>query len=160
MNTKSIIVGGAIATIAVAGLVSGVGRSGTGSERILEVPVVNATALSDPSCGCCGNHAAYLGNSGFSVDRQSVQDITATKQEYGIPHELMSCHTTLIESYVVEGHMPSVAIKKLLEEAPDIKGIALPGMPHGSPGMSGRKNETWTVYTIEHDGSSRVFMEL
>ena len=131
-----------------------------GSSEPALVKEAQATVLYDPSCGCCTNHIAYLERAGFSVDRQSVQDIGAVKEQYEIPADLMSCHTTLVEGYVVEGHMPLEAIEKLLEERPDIKGIALPGMPHGSPGMGGNKNETWTVYAIEKDGSYNVFMEL
>lgn len=131
-----------------------------GSSEPALVQEAQATVLYDASCGCCTNHIAYLERSGFSVDRQSVQDIGAVKDQYEIPVDLMSCHTTLVEGYVVEGHMPVEAIAKLLKERPDIKGIALPGMPHGSPGMGGNKNGTWTVYTIEKDGSYSVFMEL
>ena len=106
------------------------------------------------------NYLSYLRNVGFSVDAKSVQNIESIKNEYGIPYEMSSCHTSVIGGYVIEGHMPVVAIEKLLEEKPDIKGIALPEMPMGSPGMGGKKSENWTIYSLEKNGSVSVFMEL
>ena len=119
-----------------------------------------AVAYYDPNCGCCALHAAYLERSGFTVEVQEQPDMAPIKRSYGIPQELLSCHTTVVDGYVVEGHMPLQAIEKLLEERPDIRGIALAGMPSGSPGMPGAKTQTWTIYTLEHDGTIKVFLEV
>ena len=153
---RNIITGGIVLLVVVAGVYVFT----TGSSKPALVQDAQATVLYDPTCGCCGNHAAYLERSGFQVERERVLDISAVKAEYGIPQDLRSCHTTLVEGYVVEGHMPVEAIAKLLKERPNIKGIALPGMPQGSPGMGGNKIETWTVYALAKDGSYSVFMEM
>ena len=81
-----------------------------------------------------------------------VDDTGAIKKELNIPDDMWSCHTSLVGDYYVEGHVPIEAVRKLLEEQPDIDGIALPGMPQGSPGMSGEKEEPWVVYSISASG--------
>jgi hypothetical protein len=126
----------------------------------VSLPSASATAMYDTNCGCCGDHIEYMEESGLVVDRETTNDISAIKDELGIPPELRSCHTTLLEGYIIEGHMPSSVIAKLLDEQPEIAGIALPAMPSGSPGMPGSKNETWIIYALEHDGSVSVYMEL
>jgi hypothetical protein len=106
------------------------------------------------SCGCCGLHANYLSSrGGLELDIMIMDDVTPAKDELGIPEELRSCHSIVIDGYFVEGHMPLEAINKLLEERPDIAGIALPGMPTGSPGMMGSKSGDWIIYGVNHDGS-------
>jgi hypothetical protein len=125
-----------------------------------ELPSVQATALYDAACGCCGLHIEYMEKAGLLVERETTDDLSSVKDELGIPADLRSCHTTMIEGYIVEGHMPSEAISKLLGERPDIQGIALPAMPSGTPGMNGKKNETWVIYALEHDGTTSVFMEI
>lgn len=78
----------------------------------------------------------------------SVEDV---KEDLDIPEEMWSCHTSLVGDYYVEGHVPVEAVRKLLEDQPDIDGISLPGMPQGSPGMSGQKSEPWVIYSISGD---------
>lgn len=107
-----------------------------------------ATVYKDPNCGCCTGHADHLRRHGFKVTVVETQTLDQVKKMAGIPEALQSCHTTMIDGYVVEGHVPMSAIDKLLAERPRIKGIALPGMPQGSPGMSGVKEEPFTTYTI------------
>jgi hypothetical protein len=125
-----------------------------------ELPAVQATAMYDPNCGCCGEHIDYMEEVGLLVVEDVTDNLGSVKDELGIPADLRSCHTTMIEGYIVEGHMPSEAIARLLEEKPDILGIALPAMPSGSPGMAGSKNETWVIYALERDGTTSVFMEI
>jgi hypothetical protein len=110
----------------------------------------------DPSCDCCAAHAAYLRERGYTVDVIETGDLQAVKDEHGIPLELAGCHTILVEGYVVEGHVPAGAIDKLVAERPAIKGIALPGMPLGSPGMSGEKAGPFEVVVIGV-GPQRLF---
>ena len=119
---------------------------------------IDITTFKSASCGCCGIWAKYAKKEGFSVDVKVLPSMDTKKTELGIPSELSSCHTSLIEGYVVEGHVPVEAINKLLEERPDIKGIALPGMPSGTPGMPGPKTSDWTIYSMHNDGSKSVFM--
>ncbi len=119
------------------------------------------TVLMSQYCGCCHAHGYYLHENGYNVELVYRTDMERIKTEYGIPQHLVSCHTTIINEYVIEGHMPIEAIEKLLEEKPDIRGIALPGMPSGSPGMPGPKSEPFPIHSITLDGKDDgLFMEL
>ena len=100
-----------------------------------------------------------LKEQGLTVETINVQDTTKIKKEHNIPDDMLSCHTTVVGKYFIEGHVPYEAVEKLLREQPDIDGIALPGMPAGSPGMSGAKRGTWTIFAIK-DGQTSVFMEV
>jgi hypothetical protein len=93
----------------------------------------------NPGCICCDRYANYLRANGFDVTVVEHPNMTLIKQKYGAREDLEGCHSTVIGKYVVEGHVPVAPIKRLLDEKPDIKGISLPGMPEGSPGMSGTK---------------------
>lgn len=115
------------------------------------------TLIKDPNCGCCEGHASYLQTHGFKVTIEEAVDLSALRVKYGVPEPLAGCHTILAGDYVIEGHVPAAAIKKLLAERPAIKGISLPGMPEGSPGMGGEKTEPFVVYVIQ-DGAPRIFM--
>ena len=95
------------------------------------------TVWKSATCGCCGGWADYMRAKGYQVSVNVVRDPDAIKVSLGIPEALYSCHTAQIGGYLIEGHVPEKAIAKLLEEKPDLKGIALPGMPSGSPGMDG-----------------------
>jgi hypothetical protein len=106
------------------------------------------TVYASPDCGCCAVHADYLQEEGFQVDVVPMQDVTEMKVSLGIPEEMWGCHTTVVGEYFIEGHVPVEAIHKLLEERPDIDGIAMPGMPAGSPGMGGVKAEPFVIYAI------------
>jgi len=113
------------------------------------------------TCGCCSVYTSYVdGKVSPKVNSFNVQDPDATKRQYGVPPELQSCHTTIIGDYFVEGHVPLEAVEKLMKEQPDIKGIALPGMPMGSPGMPGQKQGDFVIYAIHNDGTSSEFMRL
>lgn len=92
----------------------------------------------DPNCGCCAAWAKHIETAGFSVKIEETNDLAAVRNRLGVPADLTACHTAEVGGYVVEGHVPAVAIKKLLEERPDAVGIAVPGMPSGSPGMEGK----------------------
>lgn len=90
----------------------------------------------------------YLQENGVTVETVMTEDTSAIKEEYGIPEELWSCHTTVVDGYYIEGHVPIDVVLKLLEERPAIDGIALPGMPSGSPGMDGEKDGPWLIYAV------------
>jgi hypothetical protein len=110
-----------------------------------------ATLYKNPQCGCCEQYAKYLRRNGFDVKVVASHDLSPIKKQYGVSEKLEGCHTTVIDKYVVEGHVPVKAVEKLLAERPDIKGISLPGMPEGSPGMAGQKTEPFTMYEIGGD---------
>jgi hypothetical protein len=115
-----------------------------------------ATLYKNPQCGCCHQYAVYLRLHGIQVKEVNTHDLSRIKRQHGVPPQLNGCHTMLIEGYVVEGHVPVKTLRRLLAEQPDIKGIPLPGMPQGSPGMTGRKAKPFTIYEIS-DGMPKVY---
>ncbi|WP_300395155.1 DUF411 domain-containing protein [Henriciella sp.] len=119
----------------------------------------SATMYKTPWCGCCLGHADYLRDQGYEVEiiEQDSEALAALKTEHAIPQEQRGCHTLVIDGYVIEGHVPIEAIEALLVKRPDITGISLPGMPMGSPGMSGEKAGSFKVEVIGAPG--KIFME-
>lgn len=105
------------------------------------------TVYKSPTCGCCEKYVSYLRQNDFEVRVIDQNDMDGVKKRYGVAR-LASCHTALINGYVVEGHVPVEAIRKLLKEKPAIVGISAPGMPMNSPGMGEMKKGTLTVYSI------------
>ncbi len=108
----------------------------------------------NPECSCCEGYAAYLRQNGFEVEVNATNDLAEISQKAGVPEKLQGCHTMFVEGYVVDGHVPVKVIRKLLSERPAIAGITLPGMPAGSPGMTGRKSEPFTIYAVNKDGAA------
>jgi hypothetical protein len=163
MNTKNIIITITIISIALIGV--GLANQYVGKGQTQEDN--NSTVSGDkkaivyksPTCGCCGNYITYLRSKGFDVEVKNVQDADSIKDKYGIPYEMSSCHTTVIGDYFVEGHVPVEAVDKLLTEKPDIDGIALPGMPAGSPGMPGFKRGEFIIHSL-NEGEVSEFMSL
>ncbi len=117
---------------------------------------VKATLYKNPQCGCCEEYAKYLGRNGFAVTVVESFDLPSVKRQNGVPEALEGCHTTIIGGYAIEGHIPVATIKRLLSEKPSIKGISLPGMPQGSPGMMGEKAGPFTIYEIS-GGEPKVY---
>lgn len=159
---QNIIVGGLL--VVVLALVSLMAMGSTTKEEAV-VSSDDAGALvtvyKSPSCGCCGVWATYMKKEGYSVVTENTDDMSRIKERLGVPYELESCHTAEVGGYVVEGHIPNEAIQKLLSEKPDIKGIGMAGMPSGSPGMPGPKNEDFVIYEITHEGrQGDVFMTI
>jgi hypothetical protein len=119
-----------------------------------------ATMYKNPQCGCCEGHAEYLQKNGIAVKTIDTLDAMSLKREHGVPPALAGCHTVIIDGYVVEGHVPIASIRSLLASKPAIRGISLPGMPNGSPGMGGAKTEPFVIYEIAREPSKeapRVF---
>lgn len=115
-----------------------------------------ATLYKNPQCGCCEGHADHLRAGGFDVKSVETHDLPLIKVRHGIKPEFEGCHTIEVGGYVVEGHVSATIIKRLLAERPQIKGISLPGMPDGSPGMSGRKTAPFEIYELT-DGPARLY---
>ena len=118
-----------------------------------------ATLYKNPQCGCCEQYANYLRRNGFTVKVVSTHNLSLIRRQAGvnIPEKLEGCHTMFIDKYIVDGHVPLKTLDKLLTERPEIRGISLPGMPEGSPGMTGQKTEPFTIYEIGGDSESRVY---
>lgn len=115
------------------------------------------TLYKDPNCGCCTAHADYLKENGFKVKMVDHPNIVEIKQKYGTLQGA-SCHTIVMDGYVIEGHVPVDSIKKLWAEQPDIKGIALPGMPYNSPGMGPEKKGSLKIMQVSNDNSvNKIF---
>ncbi len=110
------------------------------------------TVYKSPTCGCCQKWADHLTAAGFATELINRGGITTLKNEWGVPEALHSCHTGKIDGYVIEGHVPASAIKRLLAERPQAAGLAVPGMPIGSPGMEGGEPETYDVVLFGKDG--------
>ncbi len=112
-----------------------------------------------PKCDCCNNWIDHLNKHGFKVKAVDRIDLPILKVEQGITEEVASCHTALVGDYVVEGHVPADAIKRLLREHPQVKGIAVPGMPLGSPGMEGPHSQRYNILTFDEAGKTSVYEE-
>ena len=112
-----------------------------------------------PSCGCCNGYVLFLKEEEYEIKETNMRSLHNIKKKYNIPLEMQSCHTTILGKYFIEGHVPIEAINKLLKEQPMIDGIALPGMPIGTPGMPGEKEEPYIIYQLI-DGKSSVFMKI
>lgn len=110
-----------------------------------------------PTCGCCAKWVEHMRQAGFAPDVQDLPSLTAIKQSTGVPGRLQSCHTAIVGDYVVEGHVPADVVRQLLEEKPQVAGIAVPGMPMGSPGMEGPRKDAYNVVAFTKDGQERVF---
>lgn len=116
----------------------------------------SAVMYKNPECSCCSAYADYLRGASYRVEVKETAKLETLKRTAGVPDHLASCHTMMIDGYVIEGHVPLAAIEKLLEERPRIRGISLPGMPLGSPGMNGPKEGPFKVYEIGQ-GAPRLY---
>ena len=105
-----------------------------------------------PTCGCCTAWVDYLREEGFTAEVVDVDDLAPVKQRHGVPQRLGSCHTAVVDGYVVEGHVPADDIRRLLAERPDVAGISAPGMPQQSPGMYSRVPKGYDVVSFARDG--------
>ena len=114
-----------------------------------------------PSCGCCKEWLGHLRMEGFSVVDHVVDNPESIKLKRGVPADLASCHTATVAGYVIEGHVPAGAIRRLLRERPAVAGIAVPDMPLGSPGMESiLRREPYTVVAFQSNGSRRPFLQV
>lgn len=116
--------------------------------------------VKDPDCGCCTAWARILQAEGFniSLEHRSGAALTFYKRMSGVPDAMASCHTATVDGYVIEGHVPAADIRRLLDERPDAVGLAVPGMPWGSPGMGAEsERDAYDVFLIHRDGSTGVF---
>jgi hypothetical protein len=114
--------------------------------------------VKSPYCGCCTHWVEYLRAEGFEVRVVETLDVTPTARRLGVPDNLRSCHTASVEGYAIEGHVPAADIRRLLSERPNAAGIAVPGMPLGSPGMEqGDRRQPYATILFTRDGRRSVF---
>ena len=122
--------------------------------------ITEMTVYRSPSCGCCGVWIEHAKKHGFQIKDIKTEEMEALKQKHNIPSELASCHTTIIDGYVMEGHIPADDIKRFLSEKPELAGLAVPGMPIGTPGMEARDmKQPFQVLAFNDKGEVEVFNE-
>lgn len=123
--------------------------------------ITEMTVYRSPSCGCCGVWVDHAKKHGFKIEDIKTEEMEALKQKHNVPAELASCHTTIIDGYVIEGHIPADDIKRFLAEKPDdLIGLAVPGMPIGTPGMEARDiKQPFQVLAFNDKGEVEVFKE-
>ncbi len=114
------------------------------------------TVYKDPNCGCCKNWIEHLIKHGYRVEAKDTPDMAQIKNTLGVPSGLTSCHTAVVEGYLIEGHVPAADIDRLLATKPKVKGLAVPGMPMGSPGMEGAMKQQYQVIAFDRTGKTRI----
>lgn len=117
------------------------------------------TVYKSPSCGCCSGWETHLSKAGFKVVSKPTENMTEIRNQFGVPDKMKSCHTAVIEGYVIEGHVPASDVVKLLETRPDVVGLSAPGMPPKSPGMQpeGEIPANYDVLSFDRQGNTKVF---
>jgi hypothetical protein len=118
---------------------------------------VEAHVYLTPTCGCCGKWAKHMEDAGFKVTRTVTTELAAVPERQRVPARLRSCHLAVVDKYIVEGHVPADLIQRLLRERPDVVGLAVPGMPIGSPGMEGPNPQSYSILSFKADGSTAEF---
>ena len=128
--------------------------------RTQEVPAPApdvVTVYKSPTCGCCSKWVDHLKASGFTVRTIDVADLSEIKAQAGVTRNLASCHTALVGKYTIEGHVPAADIRRLLKQQPEVAGLAVPGMPMGSPGMEGDRKDAYDVLAFDRTGRTEVW---
>ena len=142
----------------------GLALAGGGAAFLLTGTSTDAKAAGvvykSPTCGCCAKWVDHMAAAGLPLDVENVSDLGQVKQDHGIPYGLSSCHTAVIDGYVVEGHVPADVVRRLLDERPDLAGLAVPGMPIGSPGMEGPSPEAYTVFGLRRGGQPVAYARI
>jgi len=128
------------------------------TEAPVDIAALTMTVYKSPTCGCCHEWVDYMKSEGFSVTAIDTDDVESIKAEHGLNSpELKSCHTALVDGYVIEGHVPANDVKRLLTQRPDIVGLTAPGMPMMSPGMASLTPKDYDVLAFQEDGRTRVW---
>ncbi len=139
------------------------GCTGNGNSQVAsnEAGKPSMHIYKSPTCGCCGDWVDHVENNGFTTEITDTENMDAIKQKLGVRREFQSCHTAVIDDYVFEGHIPASIIQRFLQEKPSALGLAVPGMPIGSPGMEmGDRVDDFDVLIIRKDGSSAVYARI
>ena len=130
---------------------------GAGPRDSVSPDAIQVKVFKSPYCSCCGGWIAYMEQNGFKVIVEEVESLAPIKARYQVPPELESCHTAIVEGYVVEGHVPAREIERMLAERPEILGLAVAGMPVGSPGMEGSPAQPFQVIAFDREGGMQVY---
>jgi hypothetical protein len=127
------------------------------TKRVDAAPPPVITVYKDPGCECCAKWVKHLSANGFVSTVRDVKNMDEIKKAMNVPEKLQSCHTAVVDRYVIEGHVPASTIKKFLAQKPASIGLAAPGMPMGSPGMEGGPVDHYDIIAFDRDGKTRVF---
>lgn len=149
-----------ITTVLLIGSVNGtVAQQNAAQQNAAQKKAVVVEVYKTPTCGCCSKWVEHLQASGFTVRTTNQDDLSQLKAKHRIPPKAQSCHTGLVDGYVLEGHVPAADVHRLLKERPAVLGLAVPGMPIGSPGMevSGMKPHAFDVLAFDKQGGTKVF---
>ena len=160
MEYRSLARGAGIAVLAVSVSAWAYAASASSAEATVE-PAVSAatiTVFKDPNCGCCKEWVEHLKKHSFNVIARDTSDLAGIKTTARVPRQLYSCHTAFVSGYVVEGHVPAADIQRMLKDKPKIAGVAVAGMPAGSPGMEvGGRVDRYDVTAFNRDGSTSIY---
>jgi hypothetical protein len=133
-------------------------NAGTKAETLSAGKPVDIVVYRSPTCECCGKWLKHLKKNNFNVQEIVTEDVQAIKNKYGVPEAMASCHTAIVDGYVIEGHVPANDIMKLLKNKPTIIGIAVPGMPSGTPGMEmGDRKDAYNVMSFDKENHYEIF---
>ena len=150
MNNKVIILASAVLLVFVSGLI--VMKQDEAKAKVL--------VYKTPTCGCCSKWVEHMQQAGYEVETRDLNNLSVVKNQYGVRREFSSCHTAIVDGYIVEGHVPTMYVDKLLAERPEVVGIAVPGMPIGSPGMEGPNPQPYDVLSFDAEGNTSVYAEV
>lgn len=128
-----------------------------GARHVADTASRKLVVYKSPTCGCCTAWVDHMKEHGFAVEVHDTADVMPIKEESGIPQRLHSCHTAFIGGYALEGHVPATDVERLLRDRPDVTGLAVPGMPMGSPGMEGPVKQRYDVLAFDRAGRTTVF---
>lgn len=152
MSARTVLIGAAVLLGLVGYLTLGVQSEATASNKLV--------VYKSPTCGCCEAWIDHMKEAGFDVEIRDLQDVSSVKDEQGVHPQLRSCHTALVGGYVLEGHVPAEQVTRMLAERPAIRGLAVPGMPIGSPGMEQGSPDNYQDYDVvafTNDGQMTVY---
>ena len=128
--------------------------------QVADADLPNVLVFKSPTCLCCNGWIEHMEAAGFTVDARDTRDVMSVKIDAGVPTAMSSCHTAIIDGYVVEGHVPPATVRRMLAERPEIAGIGVPGMPIGSPGMEGPNPQPYEVFSFDRQGGTAVYAEI
>jgi len=132
------------------------GTAGCSADKADAAPGPEIVVYKTPSCGCCTNWVEHMREHGFKVTAKDVDDTTPVRRQHGVADDLASCHTALVDGYVIEGHVPADLVRRLLEEKPQVAGLTIPGMPQSAPGMD-IPGHPYEVLAFTQDGHTSVY---
>lgn len=125
--------------------------------KVVTAGTTPITVYASPTCGCCTKWVDHLRENGFLVTIENLADVTPIKRQFGVPESLWSCHTAMVHAFAIEGHVPADLIQRLIRERPAVAGLAVPGMPNGSPGMEGPANDPYDVLAFTPGGDIQTY---